>query len=411
MRDPVVHIAGVERGANHVQHVSIETPLIARQVLDLAPVLVADKRRGRRSAKSKIHVPRKGEHLAIARPEVDQQIVVSAKGVAVADSAKGQQRIGPKPLVQIHQLPGLGFQSRAAGQAERLGEGDEPRVIVHLPVVLEDEVVAVDFFVVPQIGDVHAHDVIRRRILVAACIGGGWVVDQFDLPLRSVAAIVIGGANKLVLVPRRENSRSGVSAEGGNQMAQIRLRAGDASRAQQHVPNHDFLLLIDSRISSSRTVHEHDRVNAPEQIIRLELQMKAHARVAVTSPLAAFEANPRVVVGSFFIDHDGARQVFVAHHVGEGMQQRTIRRRQHHAHIVAQAQIGLAIRDHIEGARVRARRRIQRHRAQTVNRPHIELDNGARRRGGDGPGVEAVPVQGHGRGGEGASVDRPPDLA
>ena len=337
--------------------------------------------------------------------------MIIAEGIAVTDAAERKQRKGAQPFVNVHDLPRPEFEGRAAREAESLGEGYQPAVIIGLAVVLQDEVITVELLVVPQVRNVHTHDIIRAGELVAELVGGQGVVGQLELPFDALTAVGVGGLDEFVFVAGRQDGRAGMAAERGDDAAQVRLGAGNIARAEQHVADDNLLLFVGGRIARAGTVDDHDRVDASEEVVGLELKVKAHPCVAVAPALAAFEAHPHVVVGTLLVIDDCARQVLVAHHVGEGVKQGTVGGRENDPHVVGEGKVGLAVRHHVERAGSGARGRIGRGRAQAVRGPDIELNNRPRRVAGDSSGIETAALEGHTGVNESAAVGGPPDLA
>src|SRR5437773_1518976 len=152
-------------------------------------------------------------------------------------------------------------------------------------------------------------------------------------------------------------------------------------------------------------------MNAAKEIIRLKLQMEADARIAVTSTFAAFEAHTHIVVGALLIVDDSAREIIVAHHVGERVQQSSIRGRENDPDVVREGKIRLAVVHSIKRGGVGAARGISRVCAEAIKRANIELDNRARSSAWNCAEVNTVSGWRHSRGVPSRAVDGPPDLS
>jgi hypothetical protein len=85
--------------------------------------------------------------------------------------------------------------------------------------VLDDEIVAIEFFVIAEIGHVRSDDGVRLGILVAGGVGRGRVIDQFHFIQRSIAAILESAFDEHILLSREKLDRPCVSARGASNRA------------------------------------------------------------------------------------------------------------------------------------------------------------------------------------------------
>ena len=243
----------------------VEPAFIGRKVFDFAPVPVANQGRGGRAIKTNIHVPRKRHHLLVGRPQVEHEIMVVIVGIVVPHAAERIEGESAHPLIDIHQLPRVRFEVGPGGgrQAESFSQAEEAAVIIVFPVVLNDKIVPVNFFVGTEVGDIDADDVVRRRKLVSAGIGSGGVIIQFHFPFNAAGAVLISRRDELVLKSRGHQSRAGLRVDWRNDVADIRLPHRNAPGAQGDMHHHhlDFGNRWGER---RRAIDEHDWMNAAE---------------------------------------------------------------------------------------------------------------------------------------------------
>jgi hypothetical protein len=151
--------------------------------------------------------------------------MVAAKGIHIADATQRHQCIGAQPLIHIHGRAGLRVQ-RGAIEAPSLGEVDQRGIVIRVAMVLDDEIVAVGFRVVPEIHDVHPLDQIGRREFVAGGIRRGWVVGQFEFEQSALTAIREGRANEGVFEPRGKDRHAVLRTLRRHHLAKVGIHAG-----------------------------------------------------------------------------------------------------------------------------------------------------------------------------------------
>src|SRR5437764_813409 len=110
MIGPVSHITGIEGRTNDVEDVRIEAAEVRREVNDLAQVLVANEGGCCAATERKIHVPRKGQHFAIGWAKIHEEVMIVTEGITIADATESDEREGPHPFVNIHDIPRLAIQ-------------------------------------------------------------------------------------------------------------------------------------------------------------------------------------------------------------------------------------------------------------------------------------------------------------
>src|SRR5436190_9716863 len=165
--------------------------------------------------------------------------------------------------------------------------------------VLENKVVAVVLLIIAKVLIVHALDIIRLRQLVPRGIRPERKIDKFQLKEFTLSAIFESRLSELILEPRAENRRPGLAGVGWHQPANVRVWRWNAASAQQHMTNHDFLLT--GTAAARRTVKEHDRMRAAEEVVRRKRKMKADTCGAIAAAFATFEAATALVIRAALI--------------------------------------------------------------------------------------------------------------
>src|SRR5437762_449893 len=160
--------------------------------------------------------------------------------------------------------------------------------------IFDDEIIAIEFLVIAQIGNISANRDVWLRILITVLIGRSGIIDYLQFPHRSIVTILKRRLQEFILVTRKKNRRSSMNAHGRDNAAEVGVSAGDAAGAHEHVLNDNLFLLIYNGVTPSRTVDEHHWMHAAEEIIGLEFQMEADARIAVAPAFASFEANGHI---------------------------------------------------------------------------------------------------------------------
>src|SRR2546427_279253 len=121
---------------------------------------------------------------------------------------------------------------------------------------------------------------------------------------------------------RTKDARPGMGADRGDDAAEVGVSARDSAGVHQHVFDYDLLLLVPGRVTGAGTINEHDRMDAAEAVIGLELQMEADAGIAVAPALTALEAHAHIIISPLLVINDSTWQSIVAHHIGKCVEQR-----------------------------------------------------------------------------------------
>ena len=395
MVGPVSHVRGVVGGADDVEEVFVIAAAAGRVGDELLEVRVLGDRFGGGAEEGKIRVPDEEEGLLVRRPRVEHEVVLGVvAAVVVAGITEGGKRVGAEPLVHVEGGGGGGIEGRPRGQADRFERLHETGIIIHVPVVLDDEVEAIGLLVVAQVAQRHARDAAFLRQLQplrAAGGGGARIVKQFVLEHGPVAAVLVLGIEKDIAVAGHlQHGRPGVIVAGRDHPDEVIVHAGQPAGAIDEVLDDDFVLAKGGAgAPAPGPIHAQRGVDAAEKLVRAEVEEEAEA-IRVRAPvLAALEADAHVVIDLVLIPDHRRAETGIAHEVGRLKEKVAVRRGHDDAQVVGQAELRAAVVHLVERARVGAAGRNGGHRPERIGGLHVEVHHGAGGGAGNGS-VEAL---------------------